>query len=257
LRKRTVVHGRFSIDSALDGPLVAFAGSKPIFKELQMLECLTQGRHVVLGAVVALCLTAAQSAQAQTNPYAWDDEASCARNDYAFIGVLDNDSAMAQEESLVPSSVQIVDAPQSGSCMVDTQTGEVYYVPNADFFGYDTFSYKVQSTNGTWSNLAWVVVEVWFNNQAPEIRDFTAVPLGGGSWNITGRLVDDEPVADRTITLRIEFSTVTTVTATTDAEGYFSHLIVEEPSEWGFVYAKAVDSWGVESTEEIAYCSGG
>lgn len=212
-------------------------------------------RKLLLGLLFGLSamLATAQSAQAQGQPYASDDYAMCARDDYTVISVLQNDYPMGMD-SLDPTSVEIIDQPQSAVCLVDEFTGEVNYVPNEGYHGYDTFSYRVKSTNGEWSNKAWVMVEVWFFNQAPEIRDFTAIPLTAGSWNITGRLVDDEPVANRTITIRMEFTEFTTVTVTTDAQGNFSHLHVGDSSDWGWVYAKAIDSYGAESAEAMAYC---
>ncbi len=65
-------------------------------------------------------------------------------------------------------SVAIVDEPANGTVTV-TESSEVTYTPNKDFFGKDTFSYSATDAAGTVSTPTEVVVDVTNVNDAPTV----------------------------------------------------------------------------------------
>ena len=58
--------------------------------------------------------------------------------------------------------------------MTDNGDGTVDYVPDANFFGTDTFTYTVQDDDGAISNIATVTVTVTAVNDAPVANDDAA-----------------------------------------------------------------------------------
>ncbi len=75
-------------------------------------------------------------------------------------GSIDVLSGVVSGSPLVPSSVTIVGAPADGAVSVNTSTGAISYVPNANFVGTDTFTYTVANQNGDTSNAGTVTVAV-------------------------------------------------------------------------------------------------
>jgi len=77
----------------------------------------------------------------------------------AAPGVLDNDVLLDPNEIV---SLQIVSHPSGGSLTLNTD-GSFTYVPNAGFFGVDTFEYQLNSTvmlNGEFSDTAIVTIKL-------------------------------------------------------------------------------------------------
>ena len=58
--------------------------------------------------------------------------------------------------------------------VTDNGDGTVDYVPDANFFGTDTFTYTVQDDDGAISNIATVTVTVTAVNDAPVANDDAA-----------------------------------------------------------------------------------
>lgn len=81
------------------------------------------------------------------------------------INVLGNDTDV--DGQLVTSSVSIVTAPQFGSVVVNPSTGSITYTPDDNFYGQDSFAYRVQDNDGEWSNAATVTLTVESVNDAP------------------------------------------------------------------------------------------
>jgi large repetitive protein len=73
--------------------------------------------------------------------------------------VLANDTA-GPGQSINPSSVTIMTAPQQGTATVDSTTGSVTYQPTTSYSGSDSFQYTVRDGLGAKSNVATVSVRV-------------------------------------------------------------------------------------------------
>ena len=103
-------------------------------------------------------------------PTAVDDpDFTTAEDTPVDIPVLDNDSDL--DGTLDPTTVTIVDAPDSGTTDIDPDTGVVTYTPDPDFSGTDTFTYTVLDNDGAVSNEATVSINVGAVNDAPTAVD--------------------------------------------------------------------------------------
>jgi len=74
-------------------------------------------------------------------PVAVADVAATNEDTPVTVSVLDNDSDV--DGNLVPEIVIVAVAPSNGTADVDTTTGAVTYIPNPNFYGFDTFEYRV------------------------------------------------------------------------------------------------------------------
>ncbi len=91
-------------------------------------------------------------------PVANNDIASMRRNTMVVINVLANDKD--PDGSLNPASVAIVSAPSKGGTVVVNVNGTITFTPKANFFGTETFTYRVADNLGALSNTATVLVRV-------------------------------------------------------------------------------------------------
>jgi hypothetical protein len=90
-------------------------------------------------------------------PEAVDDAAETEQCRSIFIDVLEND-ALGNE----PGLVEIETTPANGSATVESDDS-IRYFPNCDFFGEDTFEYRLTDANGD-SDAATVTVGVFFES---------------------------------------------------------------------------------------------
>lgn len=81
------------------------------------------------------------------------------------IPVLSNDSDV--DNVLTGSMIKIVTQPAHGVLVVNTSTGKVRYTPAANYYGGDSFTYKLKDTGGAFSNVATVSITVNPVNDAP------------------------------------------------------------------------------------------
>jgi hypothetical protein len=94
-------------------------------------------------------------------PNAVDDVATTLENQATLIDVLENDSL-----GNAPNEVEIETGPANGSATVQAD-GTIWYSPNFDFFGEDSFEYRLTDANGD-SDVATVTVGVFFvSGQVP------------------------------------------------------------------------------------------
>jgi len=99
-------------------------------------------------------------------PLARDDKASLVENTNVTIDVLSNDSD--SDGVLDVSTLKIIASPSNGTAIV--KDGKVTYVPTANYYGTDSFTYTVKDDNGLVSNVATVsiiVVDVAEPNHKP------------------------------------------------------------------------------------------
>ncbi len=95
-------------------------------------------------------------------PTARNDSLTVQENEQTDIAVLAND--LAGDDAINPTTVTIVTPPAHGTAIPNPLTGAVTYTPEADYYGADSFTYKVSDAGGWWSNVATVSIIV---NAAP------------------------------------------------------------------------------------------
>ncbi|MDW8239500.1 MAG: tandem-95 repeat protein [Acidobacteriota bacterium] len=79
-------------------------------------------------------------------PVANNDSATTPQGTPVTINVLANDTDV--DGVLVPASVTIVSGPAHGTVSVNPVTGQITYTPNPNFYGTDTFVYRVCDNEG-------------------------------------------------------------------------------------------------------------
>ena len=100
-------------------------------------------------------------------PVAVDDVAYTPKDAPIVVNVVANDTDV--EDGIPTGTTAIVIGPLNGS-LVNNFDGTFTYTPNADFIGPDEFSYTVDDSEGTTSNVAIVRVTVTPVNQAPVLH---------------------------------------------------------------------------------------
>ncbi|MEH0153092.1 family 10 glycosylhydrolase [Limibacter armeniacum] len=104
-----------------------------------------------------------------STPVANADNVTTNEDNSVVINVLSNDDPV--EGTLVASSVTVVTTPAHGSAVVNTSTGSISYTPAANYFGNDTFTYKVSNTESLTSSPATVSITVNAVNDEPTAAD--------------------------------------------------------------------------------------
>jgi VCBS repeat-containing protein len=105
-------------------------------------------------------------------PLAMDDTASV-NEDSSFnhVMVLSND---IDNDPGQPLEITAVTQPPNGSTLISNGSDHIMYLPDADFFGTDTFTYTL--SDGSLTDTATVNVTVRNINDAPDIQPLTAPP---------------------------------------------------------------------------------
>ncbi len=100
------------------------------------------------------------------------------------IDVLDGDVAGPTNENTQGLTVSIIDAPDHGTATVDVTDGTIDYVPDLDFNGLDTLTYKV-CDDGTPSecDTAILTITVTSVNDAPVVAADSATVAEDGSFD--------------------------------------------------------------------------
>ena len=97
-------------------------------------------------------------------PVAVNDAISTNEDAAVSIPVLANDTDV--DNALTGSMITIVTQPTHGTLVINTATGLVQYIPNPNYFGSDSFTYKLNDS-GVFSNVATVSVTVNPVNDLP------------------------------------------------------------------------------------------
>ncbi|MBL4761455.1 MAG: tandem-95 repeat protein, partial [Gammaproteobacteria bacterium] len=105
-------------------------------------------------------------------PVAVDDTANTDINTAVLVNVAANDSDVDTGDSLDTGSITVVSAATNGTAVVSA--GQINYTPNTGYFGADAFTYTVNDSTGTTSNVATVNVTV-IDNVAPQLTLVAAV----------------------------------------------------------------------------------
>ncbi len=85
-------------------------------------------------------------APAKDPPIVSNDSGSTSGVLPVVIPVFANDTSI--DGTLVPDSIQIIGGPLHGTTSIDPLTGDITYTADADFYGADTFFYKVGDAGG-------------------------------------------------------------------------------------------------------------
>ncbi len=91
-------------------------------------------------------------------PNANDDSEFTNINTTIWIDVLANDNDI--DGFLDPSTMDITYGPSHGKTLINTTTGEIKYTPDTNYYGSDSFDYKVKDKQGALSNTATVTITV-------------------------------------------------------------------------------------------------
>ncbi|MDQ7085008.1 MAG: Ig-like domain-containing protein [Sulfurovum sp.] len=118
-------------------------------------------------------------------PEASDDTASLISGNSVEIMVLSNDSA-STGKTLNVSTVSIVDDVSEGATVVN-DSGSISYTSDGVFIGTETFTYQVEDSKGTVSNIATVTITIQTSsslNIIPTASNDTATTTSGTKVNI-------------------------------------------------------------------------
>ena len=127
-------------------------------------------------------------------PTARDDIATTNEDTPIIIDVLSNDSD--SDGTLTPSTVTVISGPANGVTTVNPATGEITYTPNPNFFGTDTFVYRVCDNDGA-CDTATVTVTVTGVNDPPNAVDDVATAITmANPITITVLVNDSDPDGD-------------------------------------------------------------
>ncbi|ACU63175.1 T9SS C-terminal target domain-containing protein [Chitinophaga pinensis] len=88
-----------------------------------------------------------------------DDYGNVRADNPVTIPVLKNDKPGDNNTPLDPKSVEIVTQPAHGTVVVN-EDGTIVYTPTQGYNGPDSFTYRVQDQNGSWSNVATVNMNI-------------------------------------------------------------------------------------------------
>ncbi|NHE55593.1 Ig-like domain-containing protein [Cyclobacterium plantarum] len=86
-----------------------------------------------------------------------NDEGITNQEEPVVLDVLAND---LPDEILDPAYLSILDGPDNGSLTINPVTGEIEYLPYAEFFGIDQFTYQICGDGGLQCDEAIVTIEV-------------------------------------------------------------------------------------------------
>lgn len=102
-------------------------------------------------------------------PITANDSATADEDSSVQIDVLSNDSD--SEGYLLPSSTTVTTQPSNGSTSVNTANGVITYTPTVNFNGSDSFSYRVNDSQGGVSNITTVTVAINALNDIPVLSN--------------------------------------------------------------------------------------
>ena len=120
-------------------------------------------------------------------PVAYEDEVITSQNTEVVINVISNDIDI--DDNLDVTSLSLLTQPSNGVCTFESLTGEITYVPNADFSGSDTFTYQICDDEGLCAT-ATVIVNVSLQNIAPVCEDDNILMVDGET--VTFSVLDND-----------------------------------------------------------------
>lgn len=120
-------------------------------------------------------------------PNAGDDSDSCEEDEYTWTNVINNDEDT--DGDLVFSTLEILTGPDFGNTIVNTTTGEIQYNPNPNWFGTDSYEYRIADDDGL-TDTAVVSITVSPVNDIVEVTNIPDFTIKEGESFITLDLDD-------------------------------------------------------------------
>jgi len=115
-------------------------------------------------------------------PVALNDSATTDEDTPVWIDILANDYDI--DGTIDASTISIINGPFHGSIIINYTTGEVKYIPNANYNGEDSFNYTVKDNEGAVSNIAEVIILIGTENDFPVAKDDYITVEEGNSANL-------------------------------------------------------------------------
>ncbi|MCG8607944.1 tandem-95 repeat protein, partial [bacterium] len=138
-------------------------------------------------------------------PVAVNDTTSTDEEASVTVSVLTNDNDL--DGTLLSTTLTVISGAGNGSTQVDGVGGTITYTPNLDFFGTDTFTYRVSDNTGGTSNEATVMITVNPIDDPPVAADDNAttnedtpivIPVAANDVDVDGT-IDPSTVTIATI----------------------------------------------------------
>jgi VCBS repeat-containing protein len=175
----------------------------------------------VLGnlATVAITVNPVNDAGRALNDLATTDE-----DVVVVINVLANDSDV--DGTINPATVNIIAQPTNGLAKVNPDTGQVTYTPTSNFYGYDSFRYRVMDNVGMQSNIATVSIFVNPVNDVPVARNdvyWVSEDTARNIFGAKGLLANDTDVDGDSLTVML-VTTPSHGTLTLERDGSFTYI---------------------------------
>ncbi|CAA6801755.1 MAG: Unknown protein [uncultured Sulfurovum sp.] len=101
-------------------------------------------------------------------PLGVDDEKIGLENEILSIGILDND--IRKDANIDKDSITFIQTPIKGSLSKDT-LGQVSYVPNANTYGEDSFTYTIKDVDGLVSNEVNVTIYIAASDGSTDVDE--------------------------------------------------------------------------------------
>lgn len=167
--------GAYYVWSTIDG--LFSNGTKQVIG--QYATAVKPGSFTLAAAPLIGCTQQTNTQRIYAAPCAFDDAAEVIENNGSVaINVLANDVDL--DNDLDPTSVKnaALKPPNNGTVSINTTTGVITYTPNPDFYGIDTFEYRVSDKTptgspsfGPFSDVAMVTVNVLRDSDADKVPD--------------------------------------------------------------------------------------
>lgn len=159
------------------------------------------------------------------------------------IPVLANDTDV--DNVLTGSMIKIVTQPAHGTLVINTSTGIVTYTPNPNYYGNDSFTYKLNDSGSSFSNVATVSITVNPVNDPPIANPDQATTPEDVAVVIS--VLNNDTDSDNTI-----------VASSVAVAGNPSHgSVVAQPSTGTFLYTPDKDYYGTDSFTYTVADAGG
>jgi len=126
-------------------------------------------------------------------PVANDDFIDMDEDTSIWFNVLLNDTD--PDDEIDPATVEVGTNPSNGTITIAVN-GSIKYMPNSDYFGMDSFTYRVKDLYGDYSNYASVEINIHSINDPPTAINDTAEVIEGVPKNIDVLDNDTDPEND-------------------------------------------------------------
>jgi len=179
--------------------------------------------------------------ESNERPVAVDDFANADEDSNVVIDVLNNDTSLTGGDLTITG----VEDPAYGTATVGAN-GSITYIPDANFFGTDSFTYTV--SDGMFTNTGTVTVDVALVDNDPAVIQSVVTTAGpGNSWivTVTGFDPDGDPLD---VTLTVDDPSRVSVTPITGESFRFARALSvpgAQPTEVQFEVTVTDAEWAL------------